>query len=470
MSGMDTRSIPAPGASWPVAPRRRDRARRAGSRRRGAALLLRLLLALGFLGVLAIWASTTAAGFAASPVELATALSELAGLVASYLVCVQLLLIARIPWFEAAVGLDRLVGWHRVVGPSVLILVCLHVILIVAATGLPAHAATPWGALLVTLHSYSDMLPALVGGIALIAIGMSCLRWVRSRLSYELWYALHVTAYVAVFLTFLHQLSAGPAFLDSPFYRLLWLGLYLGTASAVVTWRVVLAGWDAWRHRMRVAAVVPEADGVLSVWLRVRRLEDRDIRAGMFLVFRFLAWGHLLSAHPYSISQAPTQGHIRITVAALGDHSRALRRLKVGTLVLAEGPYGHFTADRMTRSRALLVAGCAGIGPICALAKDLAATGADVVVVYRARSADRLALANELAQTPGVRLIPMVGSRAALGVDPLAPRELTAAVPDAAIREAFVCGPPGMVSRTRSSLRRLGIASRHIHTDELSIS
>lgn len=431
--------------------------------------MLRLLVTAGFVGALGIWWSTTAAGFAATPVELATAISELAGLVASYLVCVQLLLIARIPWFESAVGLDRLVGWHRVVGPSVLILVCVHVVLIIAATGLPVRA-TPWGALFVTIQSYPDMLPAVAGGLALLVIGASCLGWARRRLPYELWYALHVTAYVAVFLTFLHQLSAGPSFLESPFYRALWLALYLGTASAVITWRVVLAGWDAWRHRMRVAAVIPEAAGVLSVWLTVRRVHEQDIRAGMFMVFRFVAWGHLLTAHPYSISQTPVQGHIRITVAALGDHSRALRRLRPGTLVLAEGPFGHFTAERMTRSRALLVAGGAGIGPICALAKELAATGADIAVAYRARSADRLALAAELHQTPGVRLIAMVGARSELGFDPLAPAGLVAAVPDAAIREAFVCGPPGMVARARSSLRTIGVASRHIHTDELSIS
>lgn len=428
-----------------------------------------MLLGAGFAGVLAMWWSATSPGAGASPVEAATAASELAGVMAGYLVCVQLLLTARIPWLESAVGLDRLVGWHRVIGPSTVFLVAVHVVLIVAATGAPAGAG-PLGSVVLTVQSYPDILAAVAGTAALFALGASCARWARSRMSYEAWYWLHLTSYAAVFLAFLHQLSAGPTFLGSPVYRALWLLLYLGTASAVVTWRVVLTGWAAWRHRMRVEAVVAEGEGTVSVWLRGRNLHDRNIRPGQFLSFRFLAWGHLLSAHPYSVSRAPADGCLRITVSAAGGHSQALSRLRSGTLVVAEGPYGHFTADLATRGRALLVAGGAGIGPICALAKDLAARGADVVVLYRARTASRLALAHELDRVPGIRLATSVGSRREIGFDPLAARSIADAVPDAAGRDAFICGPPGMADTARASLRRLGVPARRIHTDEMSMS
>jgi Predicted ferric reductase len=456
------------GAAWPVdQPLRSHRQHPRHSARPGR--LLRTILVLGFIGILAMWWSVTPATFVSTPAALATAISELSGLLGGYLVCLQLVLVARIPWFEHAVGLDRLIGWHRVVGPSSLLLICCHVVLIVFGTALAAHA-TVWGGLVTTLQSYPDMLTALIGTIAFLAVGFSSVRWVRAMMPYELWYWLHLTTYVAVFLTFFHQLSAGPAFLGSPFYRFLWLALYLGTAAAVVAWRFVLSAWDAWRHRMRVAAVIEEGTGTVSIWLSGRRLADRDIRAGRFMIFRFMAWGHLLTAHPYSISRTPQDDHIRITVGGLGDHSRALRNISAGTLVFAEGPFGHFTAERSTRNSALLVAGGAGIGPICALAKDLAAAGRDVVVLYRARSADRLALASELSGTPRVRVIPLVGARERLGFDPLAPDAIAAAVPDARDREAFICGSPGMSDRARSSLRRLGVSARHIHSEELSMS
>lgn len=462
----------APGAHAASAPTGEGRVRprrRPGRHSARSARVLRAVLVLGFVGVLAMWWSATPASFASTPSALAAAVSELSGLLGGYLACLQLLLVARMPWFERAVGLDRLIGWHRVVGPSTLLLIIGHVVLIVFSTALASHD-TVWGGLVTTLQSYPDMLAALVGTIAFLAVGFSSIRRVRALLPYELWYWLHLTTYVGIFLTFFHQLSAGPAFLGSPFYRFVWLALYLGTAAAVVTWRFVLSAWDAWRHRMRVAAVVDEGTGTISVWLRGERLGDRDIRAGTFMIFRFMAWGHLLTAHPYSISRTPQDNHLRITIGGLGDHSRALRNISAGTLVFAEGPFGHFTAERSSRNSALLIAGGAGIGPICALAKDLAAAGHDVVVLYRARSADRLALAAELAGTRGVRVIPLLGARERLGFDPLAPDAITAAVPDARDREAFICGSPGMADRARSSLRRLGVSARHIHTEELSMS
>ncbi|MCL2514339.1 MAG: hypothetical protein FWF16_00175, partial [Microbacteriaceae bacterium] len=84
-----------------------------------------LLVIAGGLAVVGLWWPT--AVITASPSALAIAVAELVGMIGSYLVCIQVLLIARIPWFERMVGLDRLVAWHRVVGTSTLFLVLAHV-------------------------------------------------------------------------------------------------------------------------------------------------------------------------------------------------------------------------------------------------------------------------------------------------------------------------------------------------------
>lgn len=76
---------------------------------------------------------------------------------------------------------------------------------------------------------------------------------------------------------------------------------------------------------------------------------------GQFFGWRFFAKGHLLMSHPFSLSAAPTQKHLRITVKDLGDHSRSLALLKPGTRVFVEGPYGAFTAGRSTRPHVVLV-------------------------------------------------------------------------------------------------------------------
>lgn len=436
-------------------------------RRRG--LLVRGLLAAGFLWVLLIWWVDTPATSLASPPQLATTIGELAGMLGAYLVCAQVLLIARVPWFEAAVGLDKLVRWHRTLGTTVVLLILTHVAFMILG-GMLLDGANPFAALLVILHSYPDMLAALAGTIAFVAVGISGARAIRRHLSYEFWYWLHLTTYAAIFLTFLHQLSAGVTFVGNPVNRVIWLLLYLGTASAVATWRFVLPSVRAWRHRLRVQRVVVESPGTVSVWLTGRHLDEMGVRAGNFMMFRIMTWGHLLTAHPYSISRVPEPDVLRITVGALGDHSRLVRDLRVGTLVLAEGPFGHFTADRASSPRVLLIAGGAGIGPIRAVAEDLLARGHDVVLLYRARSSAHLALLDELKNLTGLTLIPVPGRRRDLGYDPLSPRSLVNLVADIREREIFLCGPEGMVLQAETSLRRLKIPARHIHREELSLS
>ena len=61
--------------------------------------------------MLGIWwrDPTSTAGLAAT----VTSLGRVAGLLAAYLSLVQLLLMARLPWFERSVGFDRLTAWHR---------------------------------------------------------------------------------------------------------------------------------------------------------------------------------------------------------------------------------------------------------------------------------------------------------------------------------------------------------------------
>lgn len=453
-----------------AAPGRRVRVRgRSAARQRRGSRTVRVVLVLAVVAVLGMWWVSVPATFASTPADALTSLGELSGMVGALLVCAQVLLIARVPWFERAVGLDKLVSWHRSLGASVLLLVATHIVFIVAGGEL-ADRNPPWTELVSVLQSYPDMLTALVGTIAFLAVGLSSARLIRAKLSYEVWYWLHLTTYVAIFLTFFHQLSGGAHFVSDPVNRVAWIALYLGTAAAVLTWRFVLPSWDAWRHRMRVEAVVPEGEGVTSVWLSGPRVDELGIRAGTFLLFRFLARGHLGTAHPYSISRVPADGLLRITVGALGDHSSRLDRLRPGTLVFAEGPFGHFTADRASRARILLIAGGAGIGPIRALAEELVRRGATPVVLYRVSAPSQLALLGELRAMPGLTVVPLVGRRSELGYDPLETEPLRRIVPGLRDWEAFICGPEGMARRAEASLRALGMPRRFIHREELSMS
>ncbi len=53
--------------------------------------------------------------------------------------------------------------------------------------------------------------------------------WPARRLRYETWYFIHLYTYLAIALSFSHQLATGNEFITHPANRLLWVGLYILT-------------------------------------------------------------------------------------------------------------------------------------------------------------------------------------------------------------------------------------------------
>ena len=66
------------------------------------------------------------------PGALLTELGRWSALIGTYGALLVLVLVARVPVLERAVGLPRLMTWHRVLGPLVLVLVGAHVVLVTA--------------------------------------------------------------------------------------------------------------------------------------------------------------------------------------------------------------------------------------------------------------------------------------------------------------------------------------------------
>src|SRR5205807_10386166 len=128
------------------------------------------------------------------------------------------------------------------------------------------------------------------------------------------------------------------------------------------------------------------------------------------------------TSSPSSSSAPVVSDRMRIPVKATGDHSAALARLRPGTRVLAEGPYGAMTAAARRNRKVLLVAGGVGITPIRALFETLPAARGDLTLVYRASSDADVVFRHELeqlAERRGANLHIVVGSRQQLGRDPL---------------------------------------------------
>src|SRR3954471_20372945 len=176
------------------------------------------------------------AGSLSAPGGVATALGRLTGLRAAYAMVVVVLLVARVPPLERAIGQDRLVSWHRRLGPWPLYLLLAHAVLITVGYARAARDGIlhQFGHLLWT---YPGILAATAGSICLFAAGISSYRRARKRMTYETWWSVHLYTYLALFLSFSHQIDTGASFVGHPLARLWWTALWLGTLGVVVASR-----------------------------------------------------------------------------------------------------------------------------------------------------------------------------------------------------------------------------------------
>ncbi|MEA2249601.1 MAG: hypothetical protein QOH46_4130, partial [Solirubrobacteraceae bacterium] len=426
--------------------------------RNRAVLWLAAVAALGFAATVGLALSTESAGTLAAPGGIATALGRLTGLVGTYLLLIAVLLMARLPALERFIGQDRLVRWHRRLAPWPLFLIAGHGVLI--ALGYAQAAGSGWlhqaGVL---LTSYPGVLAATVGFGLLAMAGVTSYRRARARMSHETWWAVHLYVYLGLALSFSHQVATGAAFVTQPLARTFWISIWLATAGVVLVYRIGLPIWRSLYHRLRVVALHPEGAGVVSVLIEGHRLDRLPVAGGQFLQWRFLVPGLWWQAHPYSLSALPTATHMRVTVKDLGDHSGELARLRPGTRVAIEGPYGAFTHHARSRDAVLLVGAGVGVTPLRAILEDLPAN-VDVEVVLRASTREELVLEHEVAdlvQRRGGRLHRLVGPRSAIPLNAAALRDL---VPDVADRDVYICGPEGFSSAVDHAARESGTPAR----------
>ncbi|MFC8241466.1 ferredoxin reductase family protein [Streptomyces chartreusis] len=391
------------------------------------------------------------------------------GLHAALLMLFQLLLVARLPWLDRRIGMDRLTVWHRWVGFTLLWTILTHATLVVL--GYATLDDTSMGKTFVALSGVPASLLGMLAAAIVVVIGVISTRGLRRRLQYEVWHGLHLLLYVALGLAFVHQLQETTTFTSSAFATAYWWILWLFAFGSLLTGRLVMPLWRNSYHRFTVAAVVPESDNVVSVYVTGRHLDKLPARAGQFCIWRFPGHHHWWLANPFSLSAAPDGRGLRLTAKAAGSTSAGLRNVPVGSRAYVEGPYGAFTSLHRSRPGALLIAGGVGITPVRAMLEDQ--TTGDFVVLYRVRSEADAVLLDEvrhLVALRGGRLHLLTGRTGENAVPPFDPANLYRLVPDITDRDVYVCGPPAMTAAVLGGLRELRVPAGQVHAERFGLA
>ena len=431
--------------------------------RRSEADWASIVLGLGLGLTIAMFVETTTRDDWNSVYDVVTSISRIAALVGSYLALVGLVLVSRISWIEKSVGHDRLVIWHRKLGPWSLYLITAHVLFVIvgyAGVDQVPLAVELWRMIL----RFPWMLPAVIAFVFFAMAGITSYKKARAKMSYETWWTIHLYTYLAIALSFMHQILTGPMFLSHPLNKAYWEFLYLYTAAIIIVWRFVIPTGRSLRHNLKIEKVVNEGPGVTSIIMKGRKLDKLGAQGGQFFGWRFLQKGQWWISHPYSLSAAPTDKYMRVTVKELGDHSNLVKNLKKGTRVFFEGPYGTFVAAKASKGHIVLVGGGVGITPLRALLEEFDETKS-IDVLFRASKEEDLVLRKELdklADARGARVHYLVGSRKVHTMDA---GYISKFVPSFADSDVYVCGPTPLVEAVRQACKDAGIPKNRFHDE-----
>ena len=420
-------------------------------------------LGLGIGITAAVYLETTTQTDWNSVYNIIISVSRISALLGSYLALVGLVLVARMPWIEKSVGHDRLVIWHRKLGPYSMYLVTFHVLLVIlgyAGNDRAPMAVELWR----MIFRYPWMLPAFVGFLFFAAAGITSYKKVRKNMSYETWWTIHLYTYLAIALAFMHQVLTGPMFIGHPLNKLYWELLYIYAAFVLVLYRFAIPNLRSLRHRLKVEQIVHEGPGVYSIIMKGHALNKLEAQGGQFFGWRFLTKGQWWISHPYSLSAAPTDKYLRVTVKDLGDQSGVIKDIKPGTRVFFEGPYGTFVASRASKGHVVLVGGGVGITPLRALLEEFDVSK-EIDVIFRASKAEDLVLRHELdelAKVRGARVHYLVGSR---NEHPMSAKYISALVPSFRDADVYVCGPTPLVEAVKQAAKEVGIPKNRFHDE-----
>jgi predicted ferric reductase len=397
---------------------------------------------------------------------------QLFGAESILLLSIGLVLISTLPWVEEWFdGIDRAAIWHRRVAITGLVLLAPHVLLSSnpnsTTLGGPLGAIGAIGlvalALWAILPRWQSVVPGPLRGVVRAARDAPIVRDVRRIFGgYERWRALHRTTGIFVAAGFLHGVLDGTPFAGAPVLR--WSYVAVGAIGlGFYVYRELLARFFLSLHDYQVDAVSEIDAGLVEVAMR-------PIGRGMHFVPGQFAMVYLEAKdgwhrHPFTISSAPHEEVVRVTVKALGDYTSRLQELiEPGMPAVIGGPHGRFNHRRGT-DRQVWIAGGVGVAPFLswlrALDGDLphrvdffySADGEAPFADEIREIADRHASLHAHLIDTGVegRLTPE--------------RVLATADGDSKGLSVFMCGPKAMLRSFQTQLRLAGVPSRRIHRE-----
>src|SRR5437763_2557733 len=282
-------------------------------------------------------------------------LGEMLGTTAILLFSCSLVLATKAPFLESFFGgLDRMYLWHRWCAIAGVVLLFPHYVLVTSVQ-----------------NTISNTLGNALGFIALFGLVLLLL-WAlvprfpvvgrHIRTNYQRWFTLHRLTGLFVIAGLIHGFLVDPVLQHST-VLLVWYIAVAAIGTAAYLYRELLHPFlrRLWQHNYSVEAVNQLDRKTLEVTL-APVAQPVPFVAGQFVFVRF-GGGHGWEPHPFTISSAPQESLLHLSIKGLGDDTqRLIDTLQPGIPARVGMAFGTFDYRRGGHKQ-VWIAGGIGITP-----------------------------------------------------------------------------------------------------------
>ena len=384
---------------------------------------------------------------------------EIIGSINIVLMSFALFLSTRPKWAEPYFGgLDKMYVTHRQIATAAFLLIFVHVLTVPIST-------TGW-----KLGNYLAVI-AFTGIVSTVLISLAPRIAFLNKLTggtYEGWK--NIKKYIGIFfiIAFFHSLTIG-----NPLHALTaisWVQLFFIFGAGSYLYTEVFGRFFKKYVPYQVIAVKHPNASTTEVTMRAKKAPIKRQRAGQFLFVRFPNDKVLNESHPFTISSAPQEDVLRLTIKASGDFTRELfSRLKEGTDAIIEGAHGMFDY-KAGASKQIWIAGGIGLTPFLSFIRDMNGNLAhDVDFYYTVRHPEEALFMDEI--TAAAEKNPRLKARfrcsateGSLTVEEIV-KNTNGSLSE---RDIYLCGPLPMIQAFEKKFIAHGVPQNHIHYEEFN--
>lgn len=187
---------------------------------------------------------------------------------------------------------------------------------------------------------------------------------------------------------------------------------------------------------VEITRIEDEAEGLKTIFIK----SGIKPKPGQFVML----WIHGVDEKPYAVSYIDgKKGEAGITVAAIGNFSNRLCRMKPGEKIGIRGPYG--TSYKLEGKKVAMVGGGCGAASLALLAEEATRQGIKVRFITGARCESRLLRTKRLGKLLGSEGLIITTDDGSAGMKGFVTDALKQLLKKERIDKIFACGPERML-------------------------